>query len=230
MCFPARQQGPALLITHGFSPWLHVGLSRCFLPVLATLNTPARPHSLQKSHPSAGTQCHACFLPVCDTKPTENISLICFTFWHPTLTLHIVWKYKTHVACTCSEIDHLHPTYKTSLKTMQIHFLSLQVTSNLSHKDLLRSRLNWLQRRSPSPLKETVSTILCLHLINQPKLSNLCYYLFNRPAPWRLLCRASQPMGHTDANHCQPQFPHLWQLCMTRGTRTKELQVWETKY
>lgn len=167
---------------------------------------------------------------MCYTKSTENTSLICFIFWHATLTLHIIWKYKTRVACMCGEIDLLYTTYKTSLKTMQIHFLSLQVASNLSHKDLLRSRLNWLQRRSLSPLKGTASTILCLHLINQLKLSNLCYYLFNRPAPWRLLWRASQPTGHTDANHCQPQFPDLWQLCMTQGTRTKELQVWETKY
>lgn len=167
----------------------------------------------------------------CATQNRQKIfPLSVLFFWHATLMLHIVWKYKTRVACKCSEIDLLQPTYKTDLKTMRIHFLSLQVTSNLSHKDLLRSRLNWLQRRSPSPLKGTASTVLCLHLINQLKLSNLCCYLFNRPAPWRLLCRALQPMGHTDANHRQPQFPHLWQLCMTRGTRTKELQVWETKY
>lgn len=80
MCFPARQQGPALLITHGVSPWLHMGLSRCLLLEPTTLNTTARPRSLQKRHPSPGTQCHACFLPVCDTKPTENISPICFIF------------------------------------------------------------------------------------------------------------------------------------------------------
>lgn len=77
-------------------------------------------------------------------------------------------------------------TQKPKFKTMQIQFLSLWVTFNLLYKHWLRSRLNRLKERTRSPLKEPASTILCLHLINQLKLSNLHYYLFNRVAPWRL--------------------------------------------
>lgn len=63
---------------------------------------------------------------------------------------------------------------------MQIHFLFLQVTFNLLLQALTQVKVDL---GIQSLLKGTASTILCLHLINQPKLPNLYYYLFNRAAP-----------------------------------------------